>query len=193
MSFIKDLLQRKPQDQTIFTATEIAQLLEIYPRDKLYSALKYAVQKKDIIRIARNYYSFSANYSFFELGNKLRRPSYISLYSILQEEGVIFQPYNSIFLISNRSEKVVIDSMTYVYRCIKKEILLNTTGIVVSPFISKATKERALCDKIYLDGPEYFDNVRNINWSLMKTLNKEVYNCSKKIKQFIKENAHERT
>jgi len=45
--------------------------------------------------------------------------------------------------------------------------------------------ERALCDKIYLDGDEYFDNLRQINWELAGKLNAEVYFHNSNIAKFI--------
>lgn len=182
---MKKLLKEKPKNQTVFTTTEISQILEINDEKKLYSALIYACNNNDIIRVTRGVYVLDNNYLRLELGNKLRKPSYISLYTVLQENGIVFQPYTSVFLVSNRSCELNIDSKKYIYRKIKNEILLNKMGLVNDGNIIKASPERALCDKIYLDKDEHFDNLRRINWKLMKELNVKVYGKDKNIKKFI--------
>lgn len=151
----------------------------------MYNAIYYAVKQKELYTISEGIYSFDSNYSKKEFGNKYRTPSYISLYTVLQESGIVFQPYTSIFVITNRSESVDIDGQRYVYRKIKDEILLNPLGIEQKDGVSTATVERAICDKIYLDGVEYFDNLRNVNLDLIDRLNREVYEDNKNISRFL--------
>lgn len=180
---LKNLLQIK--EQSVFTIQEIAQICGISDKESLHSKLKYLTHTKNLIRIRRGFYVLSNDYSRFELGNKLRKPSYVSLYSTLQEEGVVFQYYESIFLVSNDSLEIKVNNEKYVYRKIKDEILLDTAGIVENKNTYKATLERALCDKIYLDGIEHFDNLKGVNWDFMHELNDTVYK-NEKILKFIK-------
>ena len=121
-----------------------------------------------------------------ELGNKLRKPSYISLYTVLGERGVVFQPYPSIYLIANRTEVLKVDGQRYVYRKIKREILLNHQGIIREGPAVKARLERALADKVYLDGAEYFDNLREVDWELLQKINQEVYGGNSRITRLIR-------
>lgn len=188
MSFIKKLLQTKKLDQTVFTFSDLSSAVPEYSGGKLKSALKYAVQKGDIIRISKGIYSISKDYSRQEFANKYRSPSYVSLYTVLVESGIVFQPYSSIYLISNRSQEIEVDSQKYIYRKIKDNILLNPFGINNIGNVSKASPERAICDKLYLDRSEYFDNLRNINWDLVSQLNEEVYNNNPKISDFLFKN-----
>lgn len=188
MSFIKNLLKNKKPDQTVFTFSDLGSIVPEYLGRKLRSALKYAVQKGDIFRISKGIYSISKDYSKQEFANKYRSPSYISLYTVLAESGIVFQPYSSIYLISNRSYEVEIDSQKYIYRKIKDDILLNPFGIESTGNINKATPERAICDKLYLDGPEYFDNLRNVNWDLVSQLNERVYSNNPNISNFLTKN-----
>jgi hypothetical protein len=58
-------------------------------------------------------------------------------------------------------------------------------GIEQKNGVSTATVERAICDKIYLDGIEYFDNLRNVDLDLIDRLNKEVYEGNKNISKFL--------
>jgi predicted transcriptional regulator of viral defense system len=185
MSFIKEFTKSKNSSQTVFGFSDLSSAVEGYSGPKLKSALKYAVQKGDLYRISKGIYSLSTEYSKQEFANKYRSPSYISLYTVFQKAGIVFQPYSSIYIISNRSEEVDIDSQTYIYRKIKDEILLNPMGIKNENNIQVATAERAMCDKLYLDGDEYFDNVRNIDWEFMRKINNQVYRENIIISNFI--------
>ncbi len=188
MSFIKDFVKSKKINQTVFGFSDLSNAVAGYTGPKLRSALKYALQKGDLFRISKGIYSLSKDYSKQEFANKYRSPSYISLYTIFQKTGIVFQPYSSIYVISNRSKEVEFDSQKYIYRKIKDEILLNPLGIKNENNTQVATPERAICDKLYLDGDEYFDNLRNINWTLMCQLNNQVYGDNKTISNFINKN-----
>ena len=65
---------------------------------------------------------------------------------------------------------------------------MNPLGLVNEKSTIRASVERALCDKIYLDGDEHFDNVRNILWDFMDELNRAIYENNEKISLFIKKN-----
>lgn len=187
MGLIKEVLSQKSRDQTVFTLSDLS-LLVGYSGGRLRSALKYATHNGDLIRIAKGIYVLSTEYSRWEFGNKFRSPSYVSFYSVLQSEGVVFQPYTSVFLASRRSEVVTIDGQKYIYRKIKDEILLNTLGVITKDGVSRATIERTICDKLYLDGEEYFDNLRSIDWKMMTRLNKEVYQNLGRVNEYILSN-----
>jgi len=183
----KDLIKLKPSNQTLFTVREIAQILNINNKESLYSFLKNSSANNDLTRVTRGIYSLSNNFSKFELGNKLRQPSYISLYSILQKEGVTFQNYDTIFLISNRAETINLEKQVYMYKKIKDNILFNPLGIKTENATAVATAERAICDLIYLGFDYYLDNLRQIDFTIIKELNSILYK-SKKIEDFINQN-----
>jgi hypothetical protein len=182
---IANRLRKINKTATVFTVADIKKALGIKNQKSLYNAIYYAVNQKELYTISKGIYSFDSNYSKKEFGNKYRTPSYISLYTVLQELGIVFQPYTSIFVITNRSESVDIDGQKYIYRKIKDEILLNPLGIEQKNGVSTARVERAICDKIYLDGIEYFDNLRNVDLDLIDRLNKEVYGSNKNIFKFL--------
>ena len=186
MTFIQKLSKMRGL-QTVFTISEISYITH-YSDGKLYSALKYAVKTNHLIRISKGLYAFDHQYSKYEYANKLRSPSYISLYTVLQEHNIVFQPYTSVFSIANRNETMARDGQNYVYRKIKDSILLQPLGIASENGVFKASPERALCDKIYLDHQEYFDNLRSINWDFVISLNQKVYNDNRNIALFVKEN-----
>ena len=182
---VANRLRKINKTDTVFTVIDIKKALDIKDQKSLYNAIYYAVKQKELYTISEGIYSFDSDYSRKEFGNKYRTPSYISLYTVLQESGTVFQPYTSIFVITNRSESVDINGQKYVYRKIKDEILLDPLGIEQENGVSTATIERAICDKIYLDGIEYFDNLRNVDLDLIDRLNKEVYERNKNISKFL--------
>jgi predicted transcriptional regulator of viral defense system len=182
---IKKLAVNKGE-QTVFSLAEIARITGVKADKNLISAVSYYVKKGDLLRLAKGLYAFSNDYLRYELGNKLRTPSYVSLYTVLQDKGVVFQLYTSVFLASSRSETVTIDGQKFVYRKIKNEILLNNMGVENDGLVAVASLERAILDKIYLDGEEHFDNLRSVNWDKMEELNEQVYR-HKNINKYIKE------
>jgi hypothetical protein len=182
---ISDKLRKINSKATVFTIADIKKALEIEDQKSLYNAIYYALNKGELYKISEGIYSFNSNYSKKEFANKYRTPSYISLYTVLQDSGVVFQPYTSVFLITNRTETIDIEGQRYVYRKIKDEILLNPLGINQKDGVSTATVERAICDKIYLDGTEYFDNLRDVDLNIVKKLNIEVYGNNKGISKFL--------
>ena len=181
----KNLLKLKPNDKSLFTTSEIGQLLNINDKQRLYSFLKYGTSNADLTRITRGIYSLTKDFSTLELGNKLRQPSYISLYTILQKNGVIFQNYEDIYLISNRTDTITIGKNVFVYKKIKDKILYNNIGIATENHITIATSERAICDLIYLGFDYYFDNLRQIDFQLISELNESLYK-TREIEKFIK-------
>ncbi len=188
MSFIKDLYQFSKSGQTVFSLRDLLSVNSKYSGNKLNSALKYLVKNGDLIRISKGLYALDKSYSIQEFANKFRIPSYISLYTVLFEKGVVFQPYESIYVISKRSETKLINGKNIIYKKIKDEILLNPLGIESVDGVYKASVERAICDKIYLGGPEYFDNLRGVNFDKLDKLNKQVYSNNKDISKWILQN-----
>ena len=100
------------------------------------------------------------NVNIFELANKLKTISYVSLETVLKQKGVIFQDYwNTIFSVSNRNLEKESLWYKFLYFKIKDDILLNPLGLENHWTYVIATKERAICDKLYLNKNYYFDNL----------------------------------
>lgn len=171
--------------QTVFSLADIARLSDKKPDRNLISAISYYVKSGDLIRLTKGLYALKKDYDVRELGNKLRTPSYVSLYTVLQDEGVVFQPYTSVFLVSQRSEVRKINGQEFIYRKIKDSILLNPLGLEVKGEVVVASLERSVLDLIYLK-EQHLDNLVKVDWGKMKQLNEEVYQ-SKKLSKYIKE------
>lgn len=165
-------LYRLPQ--TVFTAKEIAIILHERNLDSLKAKIDYYVRNGALIRLRRGIYA-KENYNIFEVGVKIYTPSYISLETVLQRGGIIFQDYRDIFLISYLSRRIRCAGYGFVYKKIKDEVLLNTDGIVIESGYAIASNERAFLDAIYLYKEYHFDNLSVINWERAMELVK-IYN-----------------
>ncbi len=153
--FIFELYNSK---KSIFTLKDISLLLGENNFDSLKSKIHYYVNKGIIKALRRGIYA-KPEYDPFELAARIYTPSYISLESVLQKEGVIFQYYNSIFAVTYLSRTIKVDGREIVYRKIKYPILLNKEGIIQNESYAVAAKERAFLDALYLYKTYSFDNV----------------------------------
>jgi predicted transcriptional regulator of viral defense system len=150
--------------KTIFSLEDLGKIWEIEDEDYLKLVASRLFNRGEIIRVSRGIYALKESCNLYELANKLRKPSYVSLETILQEEGIIFQDYGkTIFSISNNTLTKKANGYDFEYYKIKDEALFNSLGVEMSEKASKAIPERAICDKLYLSSRYYFDNLRNIN------------------------------
>lgn len=144
--------------------------------DNLKSKINRLVKKGVLISLKKGLYAKSTSYEILEAANKIYTPSYISLETTLQRNGVTFQDYShTIFVISYQSRDVKLNDYTISFRKIKDEILNNHEGILNEDGYSIASTERAFLDRIYLSGNQHFDNLDIIDWEKAKELVK-IYN-----------------
>lgn len=159
--YLKKLIQ---SGKTVFSLEDLGKIWEVKDKDYLRLVASRLFDRGEIVRISQGIYALKKSYNFYELANKLRRPSYVSLETVLQDEGVIFQDYSkTVFSVSNNTLVKKADGYNFEYYKIKDEILFNSLGVEMSEQFSKATPERAICDKLYLSPRYYFDNLKNIN------------------------------
>ncbi|OGN02825.1 MAG: hypothetical protein A2655_00395 [Candidatus Yanofskybacteria bacterium RIFCSPHIGHO2_01_FULL_43_42] len=150
--------------KTIFTLKDVALLWTENDYKNLRAKVAYYVKNGGLVRLRNGIYAKDKNYNVRELATSLVTPSYISFETVLRDEGVIFQHYESIFAAGSRPREITCDGRNFIYRQLQKEILYNPMGIVNDSGIAIATKERAFLDTIYLSPKFYFDNLRSINW-----------------------------
>ncbi|MFV1917278.1 MAG: hypothetical protein ACC618_02260 [Patescibacteria group bacterium] len=143
--------------RTVFTLNEIALITGELNRNNLKARLNYYV-RKGLLRSVRKGIYVKKEYEPFELATKIYTPSYISLESVLEKEGVIFQHYSTIFVVSYLTRKISVDSLEIQYRKIKERVLLSSKGIINFKNYSIASPERAYLDAIYLYRNYHFDN-----------------------------------
>ena len=88
--YIKELLK---SEKTVFSVQDVATMFGLNGQ-YLRTVLTRLATKGDIAQITRGLYSVSGKQvNFLELANKLKKPSYVSLETVLTQAGVVFQDY----------------------------------------------------------------------------------------------------
>ena len=152
------------QKQTVFTAKEIALLWQEKNQNNLKSAIKYYIDKGELLRIRQGVYAKS-QFSLKEAAVKIYSPSYISFETVLSQAGIIYQYYENIFVASYLKRQIkLISGQKIIYRKLRDNILYLPDDITTKDSYQIATPERAFLDSIYLFGEPYFDNLSKINW-----------------------------
>lgn len=167
------LLQLYSRPETVFAIEEISQLFPNISYKSLRDRLYYFTKTGKIKRLHRGIYA-KKEYNPFEFANKLYKPSYISLETVLAKEGVVFQHYETIFLVSYLTRTVKINGTDIQYRQLKKEVLTNTQGVEQKTGYFIATLERAFLDAVYIYKNYHFDNLGAVNWEKVESL-KAIY------------------
>ena len=155
--------------ETVFTIDEIAQLSHNVSNKSLLYSLYYFTKTNQIRRLHQGIYS-KLNYNPFELANKVYKPSYISLETVLFKSGVIFQTYHTIFLTSYLTRTVSVGQTDLQFRKIKNTVLTNMQGIEQKTGYFWATLERAFLDALYIYKDYHFDNLEPIDWKKIESL-----------------------
>lgn len=181
----KDLiLKLYSRPETVFTIDEISQLFPDISYESLRDRLYYFTKTGKLKRLHQGIYA-KKDYNLLELANKLYKPSYISLETVLAKKGVVFQYYKTIFAVSYLTRSVKLDDIKIQYRQIKGEILTNPQGVECQKGYFIATLERAFLDAVYIYKNYHFDNLGVIDWDKVAEL-KDSYG-SKAFKKRVEE------
>lgn len=178
------LLEIYRSPKNVFTAKDIAILWQETNPNTLKSKVHYYVKNGQLFSPRIGIYTKNKDYDKLELAGKIYTPSYISLETVLQKEGVTFQNYQTIFMVSYLSREIEIDKQKYCFKKIKNEILTNNLGISARNNSAWACKERAFLDTLYLYSSYHFDNLNNLDWENVDQL-LPIYK-NKKIEQKVK-------
>lgn len=188
----KDLiLKLYSRPETVFTMDEISQLFPDISYESLRDRLYYFTKAGKLKRLHRGIYA-KKDYNILEFANKLYKPSYISLETVLAKGGVVFQYYETIFVVSYLTRSVKLDDIKVQYRQIKGGILTNPQGIEYKEGYFIATVERAFLDAVYIYKNYHFDNLGTIDWEKVakfkkiygsKAFNKRVEGYSRLFKE----------
>lgn len=174
-SMINELLIKlHQQPATVFTLKDIALLSPGTAYNNLKAQLSYIAKTGKLKKLSRGVYA-KENYNVLELANKLYAPSYISLETILKSAGAVFQYYAGVFAVSYLTRTVAIDGKTIEYRRIRKDILLDKSGLEDKQGVTMAVPERAFLDAVYIYKNYHFDNLGALDWDkvmMLKTLYK---------------------
>lgn len=146
-------------NKTVFRLNEIAMLSGETNFTSLNQKLNYYVRTGKLENPRKGIYT-KPGFNPEELACSVYSPSYISLEYVLQRSGIIFQYSSLITSVSYLSREIEIKEQFFRFRKIKKEVLVNTSGIEQKPnHVNIATPERAFLDLLYLEPDFYFDNM----------------------------------
>ncbi len=185
--YLKQLIDTK---KTVFSVDDLRQIWQVEDKNYLKTIIARLFKSGKIIRIKRGIYAISEDYNVYELATKIKSPSYVSLETVLQKEGVVFQDYsNSVYAVTDNTVKIEVRDVVFRYFKIKDDILFSPLGIERKDFVNMASVERAIADRIYLTPGYYFDNLRGIDVKKLKEIstiyNKRTQREIKKIIRFI--------
>lgn len=174
----KDIFEIFRTKSTVFTFKEISLILGETNCNLLKRRINHYVTTGKLLSPRKGIYVKDKNYDKFELATKIYTPSYISLETVLQKEGIIFQYYKNIYVISYLNREIACDRQKYNYKKIKDSILNNIFGLEHKEAYFIASKERAFLDTLYLYKEYHFDNLKPINWDFCFELGKIYENKS---------------
>lgn len=169
------ILARQPDP--IFHVQDLARLWNIEKKDTLYTTLKRYTKQGILFRIYKGFYSLSAidRLDPLLLGIKaIHGYAYVSTESILSAEGFMMQIIHHHTLISSHSRQFKIGEHSFISRQLQDRFLYNPAGIVEKNGILMATKERAVADMLYFNPVFYFDGIDRIDFSKVRSLQKEI-------------------
>jgi len=175
--------------KTVFKKREVKSILWIANQLTLDKFIHRALKDESLKKLHYGIYALW-KYDIYELGTKIKQKSYISLETSLKDNALIFQYYDSIFLLSDDTLEKTIWGQKYVYKKMKDSILLNPIGIEHMWNYAIAGKERAICDTLYFRKNYYFDSLEWVNFEKLEKIS-QIYNkrVQKEIQQLIKEYA----
>ena len=149
--------------RTVYRLIDVSMLTGETDRISLGKKLNYYVKKGQLQNPRKGIY-VKPGYDPEELACRIYSPSYISLDYVLGRNGIIFQYDNRITLISYLSRRIETRGISIQYRKMKGELLVNDAGLEKpSPFVTRATPERAFLDMLYLDPDLWVDNPGALN------------------------------
>ncbi len=185
MTKLEKLISTK---KNIFTIQDLGVIWGVDEHQKLLENIKYYLRKGRLKQIKRGVYATQKDYNPFKLAQKIIPLSYISFYTALAKHGVIFQYYDTIHSVALDYKKIEADYQKFTYHKIKPEIFFNNLGIEKKQGYQIASRERAICDSLYLKPKLAFDNLTKINSERILEISK-IYNnknLEKRINNLIK-------
>jgi len=176
-------IYKKPQ--TVFTLKELSVLFPEVSYKNLKRRASYFIKRGKIKRLRQGVYA-KEKFEILEAANKVYTPSYISLETVFEKEGVVFQKYKTVFAVSYLTRRIKINGREIFYRKIKDEILLNSAGVEKTKGYFIASCERAFLDAVFLYKDYHFDNLEPINWEKARDLTKIYSNkaLNKRVKEY---------
>lgn len=159
----------------ILHTNDIGNLWLVSDKNTLHTTLKRYVKAGLLFRLYRGLYS---TLPINKLDPKLVGAKaindycYISLHTVLFEEGYISQiPYHYTF-VGRKSKKFRIYNYSYICRQMKSLFLYNSEGVYELNGVMIARPERAIADILYFNPLQSFD--REVDWNVVKKIQEKI-------------------
>lgn len=161
--------------KTVFTVEDLKKILDTDNEGSIRNYLSRTWKKETLKSIYGWIWVFN-KFDNFELASKLKDKSYISLETAIQKYWIIFQDYSHIITsVSNNSIQKQVWELYFEYKKIKDDILYNPIWIINKWNYMIASKERAICDIIYLKSWFTFDNITWVDLEKLEDIS-QIYN-----------------
>lgn len=155
--------------KTVFTKKDLEKILNLKSKGALDKFLYREKQKWFLENVFYWIYALK-KYDVLELAGKMRKKSYISLETVLKKQGVVFQYYEDIFLVSDDSLEKKVWEQKFNFSKIKDSVLLNQLWLEHKKSYTIASAERAICDRVYLSKDYYFDSLEWIDFEKLEEI-----------------------
>ena len=156
--------------RTAFTLADIQSFWEEENRRNVVMNARRMVKAGLILKLGKGYYALSKDYNRYELANIIISPSYISFHSALVFWGVAFQKEEAVHSVALLNYEKELDSASYRYHAMKKELFFDTRGIIVKDHVSIASSERAILDSFYFGFLVNLDNQEAVSRKALESL-----------------------
>ncbi len=152
--------------KSVFTTDDLAIIWNIADRQKLIGRIKYYLRKQRLIHVYKGVYAYG-DYTPLEVAQKLVPASYLSLYTTSQLHGLSFQHYSSVYCMSLSSKTYSIDGQKFVYHKLKPAAFYSNLGLIDTGRYIMASRERTICDMLYVWPQAAFDNLASVDSKLL--------------------------
>jgi predicted transcriptional regulator of viral defense system len=175
------MLKLDKTDRKIFSTQDLAVIWNQPDKRKLYETIKYYLRTNQLQQITRGIYSLEKLDEkditkditlAFKIAQKISPNSYISLYTALKYHGLIFQYYEDIYSIGERNMERGIFNKKFIYKTMKDDIFRNERAIISKNGYRIASKERAVCDTLYLIPNVGIDNIESLDKKKVEKISK---------------------
>ena len=166
------------QNRQIFSTNDLAILWQIVNRNTLRTTIKRYLANQTLFSIRRGLYSVVP---LNKLDPKLLGTSYVngfcyvSLQTVLAENGLINQQPRAITLIGARSQTFSLAGNEYICKKMKPLYLQNLEGISLDEDYPQATLARAIADIWYYNSRFYLDHAQTRFIKQAKAISKKVF------------------
>ena len=164
-------------NRKLYHTNDLALLWGITNKQSLYMALTRYIDKGVLFPVYKGLYSTVplADLDPLELGKAvIHRYTYLTTESVLAQAGVISQATFAYTFVSDIPKKATVRNLTFLFRQLKREYLLNPCGIVEQNGEFIATPERAAADMLYFNHKYHFDVPESLDMDLVASLQKEI-------------------